>query len=68
MSLTILVCISCNQTPSENCDTAIKTNEKVAKNIKTYKTACDVFFETRDSNAINTDSFDERVKIGRAHV
>ena len=51
ISFTILVCISCNQTTSENCDTALKANEKVEKNIKTYKTAWDVFFETIDSNA-----------------
>jgi len=63
ISFTILICISCNQTPSENCDTALKANEKVAKNIKTYKTAWDVFFENRDSNAINTDSFDEQVTV-----
>jgi len=44
ISFTILVCISCNQTTSENCDTALKANEKVEKNIKTYKTAWDVFF------------------------
>ena len=31
--------------------------------IKTYKNAWDVFFETRDSNAINTDSFDEQVTV-----
>ena len=63
ISFTILVCMSCNQTTSENCDTALKANEKVEKNIKTYKTAWDVFFETRDSNAINTDSFDEQVTV-----
>ncbi len=63
ISFTILVFISCNQTPNDNCDTAIKANEKVANNIKTYKTAWDVFFETRDSNAINTNSFDEQVTV-----
>ncbi len=63
ISFATLVCISCNQTTSENCDTALKANEIVEKNIKTYKTAWDVFFENRDSNAINTDSFDEQVTV-----
>ena len=63
ISFTILICISCSQTPNENCDIALKANEKVEKNIKTYKNAWDTFFETRDSNAINTDSFDEQVTV-----
>ncbi len=40
-----------------------KANAQIEKNINTYKTAWDAFFETRDPNAINTDSFDEQVTV-----
>ena len=51
----------CNQTKNEACDALAKANYKTEKNIEIYKTAWNTFFETRDSSAINTDSFDEQV-------
>ena len=63
LSIATLLFISCNQTQNEECDSLAKANEQVEKNINTYKTAWDIFFETRDSNAINKDSFDEQVTV-----
>ncbi len=63
LSIATLLFISCNQPKNKECDSLVKANAQVEKNINTYKTAWDAFFETRDSNAINTDSFDEQVTV-----
>ena len=63
LSIATLLFISCNQPKNEECDSLAKANAKIEKNINTYKTAWDAFFETRDPNAINTDSFDEQVTV-----
>ena len=67
LSITTFLLIGCKQELNKECESLAKANEKVAKNIKTYKTAWDIFFETRDSNAINTDSFDEQVTVVTAN-
>ena len=63
VSIMILLFIGCNQPLNEECVALVKTNDQVEKNINTYKTAWDAFFETRDSNAINTDSFDKQATV-----
>ena len=63
LSIATLLFISCNQPKNEECDSLAKANAQIEKNINTYKTAWDAFFETRDPNAINTDSFDEQVTV-----
>ena len=63
LSIATLLFIGCNQPINEECDSLTKANEQVEKNINTYKTAWDIFFETRDPNAINKDSFDEQVTV-----
>ena len=63
LSIATLLFISCNQPKNEECDSLAKANAQTEKNINTYKTAWDVFFKTRDPNAINTDSFDEQVTV-----
>jgi len=63
LSIATLLFISCNQPKNEECDSLAKANEQVEKNINTYKTAWDIFFETRDPKAINSDSFDEQVTV-----
>jgi hypothetical protein len=63
LSIATLLFISCNQPKNEECDSLAKANAQTQQNINTYKTAWDAFFETRDSNAINTDSFDEQVTV-----
>ncbi len=61
LSITLLLFSGCNQTINEECEALAKTNAQTEKNIEIYKTAWLAFFETRDSSAINTDSFDEQV-------
>ena len=61
LSITLLLFSGCNQTINEECEALSKTNAQTEKNIEIYKTAWLAFFETRDSSAINTDSFDEQV-------
>ena len=63
LSIATLLFISCNQPKNEEFDSLAKANAQIEKNINTYKTAWDAFFETRDPNAINTDSFDEQVTV-----
>jgi uncharacterized protein len=63
LSIATLLFISCNQPKNGECDSLAKANAQIEKNINTYKTAWDAFFETRDPNAINTDSFDEQVTV-----
>lgn len=63
LTIATLLFISCNQPENKECDSLAKANAQVEKNINTYKTAWDAFFETRDPNAINTDSFDEQVTV-----
>lgn len=63
LTIATLLFISCNQPENKECDSLAKANAQVEKNINTYKTAWDTFFETRDPNAINTDSFDEQVTV-----
>ncbi len=59
----VLLFASCNQSSSEKCDSLEKANGQVERNINTYKTTWNVFFETRDSGAINTQAFDEQVTV-----
>jgi len=61
LSITLLLFSGCNQTINEECEALAKTIAQTEKNIEIYKTAWLAFFETRDSSAINTDSFDEQV-------
>ena len=63
LSITTLLFISCNQPQNEECDSLAKANAQTQKNINTYKTAWNAFFETRDPNAINTNSFDEQATV-----
>jgi steroid delta-isomerase-like uncharacterized protein len=63
LSITTLLLIGCKQELNKECESLAKVNEQTEKNINTYKMAWDAFFETRDSNAINTDSFDEQVTV-----
>ena len=63
LTITILMFIGCNQAASEKCESLEIANTQIEKDINTYKTAWDMFFETRDSGAINTDSFDEQVTV-----
>ena len=63
LTITTLMFVSCNQANSEKCESLEIANAQIEKDINTYKTAWDMFFETRDSGAINTDSFDEQVTV-----
>ena len=62
-SITTFLLIGCKQEFNEECESLARVNEQTEKNINTYKMAWDTFFETRDSNAINSDSFDEQATI-----
>ncbi len=61
LSITLFLFSGCNQAANDECEALAKTNSQTEKNIEIYKTAWLAFFETRDSRAINTDSFDEQV-------
>ena len=61
LSITTFLLIGCKQELNKECESLAQINEQTEKNINTYKVAWDAFFENRDSNAINTDSFDEQV-------
>lgn len=63
VSITTLIFIGCNQKLNEKCDSIVKENAQIEKNIKSYKTAWNAFFETRNSKAINTDSFNEQATV-----
>lgn len=63
VSITTLIFIGCNQKLNEKCDSLVKENAQIEKNIKSYKTAWNAFFETRNSKAINTDSFNEQATV-----
>ena len=63
LSIITLLLIGCKQELNKECESLAKLNAQTEKNINTYKMAWDAFFETRDSNAINTDSFDEQVTV-----
>ena len=63
LSITTFLLIGCKQELNNECESLAKVSEQTDKNINTYKMAWDAFFETRDSNAINTDSFDEQVTV-----
>jgi predicted ester cyclase len=63
LTITTILFTSCNQTINEECETLAQTNAQTENNIKIYKTAWNTFFETRDSSAINTDSFDEQATV-----
>ena len=59
LTVSTLMLVGCNQATSEKCESLEIANAQIEKDINTYKTAWNMFFETRDSGAINTDSFDE---------
>ena len=63
LTITTLMFVGCNQATSEKCESLEIANAQIEKDINTYKTAWGMFFETRDSGAINTDSFDEQVTV-----
>lgn len=63
VSITTLIFIGCNQKLNEKCDLLVKENAQIEKNIKSYKTAWNAFFETRNSKALNTDSFNEQATV-----
>ena len=63
LSITTFLLIGCKQELNKECESLAKVSAQTDKNINTYKMAWDAFFETRDSNAINTDSFDEQVTV-----
>ena len=63
VSITTLIFIGCNQKLNEKCESILKENAQIEKNIKSYKTAWNAFFETRNSKAINTDSFNEQATV-----
>ena len=62
LSLSVLF-FSCNQQPSEKCKSLESAQLSVEKNIETYKTAWEAFFDNRDPSAVNLDSFDENVTV-----
>ncbi len=62
LSLSVLF-FSCNQQPSEKCESLESAQLSVEKNIETYKTAWEAFFDNRDPSAVNLDSFDENVTV-----
>ncbi len=62
-TITTLLFVGCKQSQSEDCEALVQTNAQTEKNIKIYKTAWNTFFDTRDSSAINTDSFDEQATV-----
>jgi len=62
LSLSVLF-FSCNQQPSEKCKSLESAQLNVEKNIETYKTAWEAFFDNRDPSAVNLDSFDENVTV-----
>ena len=61
--ITILIFTGCDQAPSEKCKSIEIANAQIEKNIKTYKTAWNMFFDNRESGALNTESFDEQVTV-----
>ncbi|MDG1329138.1 MAG: ester cyclase [Flavobacteriaceae bacterium] len=63
VSITTLIFIGCNQKLNEKCDLLVKENAQIEKNIKSYKTAWNAFFETRNSKALNTNSFNEQATV-----
>ena len=62
LSLSVLF-FSCNQQSSEKCKSLESAQLSVEKNIDTYKTAWEAFFDNRDPSAVNLDSFDENVTV-----
>ena len=62
LSLSVLF-FSRNQQPSEKCKSLESAQLSVEKNIETYKTAWEAFFDNRDPSAVNLDSFDENVTV-----
>ena len=62
LSLSVLF-FSCNQQSSEKCKSLESAQLSVEKNIETYKTAWESFFDNRDPSAVNLDSFDENVTV-----
>ena len=44
VSITTLIFIGCNQKLNEKCDSIVKENAQIEKNIKSYKTAWNAFF------------------------
>ena len=62
LSLSVLF-FSCNQQSSEKCKSLESAQLSVEKNIETYKTAWEAFFDNRDPSAVNLDSFDENVTV-----
>ena len=63
LTVSTLMLVGCNQATSEKCESLEIANAQIEKDINTYKTAWNMFFETRDSGAINTDSFDEQATV-----
>jgi len=61
--ITALMFVGCNQAQSEKCKSLEIENAQIEKDINSYMTAWNLFFDTRDSKAINTDSFDEQVTV-----
>ena len=61
--VSILLIVSCNQQPSEECQTLETANAQIQKDIKTYKTVWDKVFLERDINLIDSESFDENVTV-----
>jgi len=62
-TITALIFVGCNQAQSEECKSLETANAQIEKDINSYMTAWSLFFDTRDSKAINTDSFDEQVTV-----
>ena len=63
LSITTFLLVGCKEELNKECESLAKVSEQTDKNINNYKMAWNAFFETRDSNAINTDSFDEQVTV-----
>jgi len=63
ITITTIMFIGCNQAQNEKCESLEIANAQIEKDINTYMTAWNLFFETRDSGAINTDSFDEQATV-----
>ncbi len=68
LSITTFLLVGCKEELNKECESLAKVSEQTDKNINNYKMAWNAFFETRDSNAINTDSFDEQVTVVTAEV
>ena len=58
-----LIIVSCAQQPSEDCQALEAANSNVTQNIEMYVTVWEGFFELRDPNLINTDSFDSGATV-----